>query len=84
MPDINIQPNHVAEYGDENPDYGQEAPQRDTISAPQMIFALLNTKVIQIHCGAYHNVVVGTPRSSTAATNVSSNSYQGPSNRFGP
>lgn len=35
-----------------------------------MIFTLLNTKVTDIQCGFYHNVVVGTPRSSTAAMNV--------------
>lgn len=34
---------------------------------PQMVFALLNTKVTEIECGYYHSIAVGTPRSSTAA-----------------
>ena len=40
------------------------------VSAPQMIFTLLNTKVTDIQCGSYHNVAIGTPRSSTAAMTV--------------
>ena len=53
-----------------NESYNQGA-EGDTESSgvypPQMIFALLNTKVTEIQCGYYHSVAVGTPRSSTAA-----------------
>jgi hypothetical protein len=40
------------------------------IKSPQMIFALLNTKVSDIQCGSNHCVVVGTLRSNTAAMSV--------------
>lgn len=42
-----------------------------------MIFTLLNTKVTDIQCGNFHNLVVGTPRSSTAAMNVGISSGSG-------
>ena len=47
------------------------------ITAPQMIFALLNTKVTDIQCGSNHNVVVGTLRSNTAAMSVGNMSAPG-------
>lgn len=40
---------------------------------PQMVFGLLNTKVIDIKCGAYHSVALGTPRNATAANMVGQN-----------
>jgi len=58
----------------------QDSP--DNIGPPTMIFALLNTKVTDIQCGAYHNLVVGTLRNSTAATMYGQNQFgstgQGP------
>ena len=55
------------------PELDQQIPQNNetyTISAPQMVFALLNTKVTDIQCGSNHSVVVGTLRSNTAAMAV--------------
>lgn len=51
-----------------NESYNQGAEgefDQNGVYPPQMIFALLNTKVTEIECGYYHSVAVGTPRSST-------------------
>ena len=38
-----------------------------------MVFGLLNTKITDIKCGAYHSVVLGNPRNTTAANMVGHN-----------
>lgn len=56
------------EHANETHNQGAEGgPEKSGVYPPQMIFALLNTKVTEVQCGYYHSVAVGTPRSTTAA-----------------
>ena len=46
------------------PDQNSSNEDENLVFGPHMIFSLLNTKVTDIHCGDFHNVVVGSPRGS--------------------